>query len=228
MRVDGPPREAPGVECPYLPEKTFIQSYFFGENGDLDDAGFLLGAGWRRFGKFFFRPLCEGCQACLPVRIDTAHLKLTPSQARVWKKNTDVGFAVVPVVYQDEYFSLYREHSRTRFSKDPDPDDFRKSYFEPSVPGFLTEYRIDGELAGLGFCDEGADCLSSVYFVFADRFAHRSLGTYSVLRECQLAVERGRPWYNLGYWVQGNATMAYKGLFAPRQTMDWETGDWRP
>jgi arginine-tRNA-protein transferase len=67
-----------------------------------------------------------------------------------------------------------------------------------------------------------------VYFVYADRFADRSLGIYSVLRECELAQERGKSWYYLGYWVQGNATMAYKGRFQPRQTLDWETGNWTP
>ena len=65
-----------------------------------------------------------------------------------------------------------------------------------------------------------------MYFVFHQDFADRSLGIYSVLKECQLATQRGKRWYYLGYWVQGNATMAYKGKFGPRQVMDWSTGEW--
>ena len=227
MQADGAPRDAPGMECPYLPDRTFVQSFFFGAGASLEETGFLLGSGWRRFGNFFFRPRCPGCGACVPVRIDAPNLTMTPGQSRVWKKNSDVEFSVVPLEYREEYYALYREHSLGRFGKETDPDDFRRTFFDDAVPAFLTEYRIGGELAGLGFCDEGDDCLSSVYFVFADRFADRSLGTYSVLRECRLAAERGRRWYNLGYWVQGNQTMAYKGRFHPRQVMDWETGEWR-
>jgi arginine-tRNA-protein transferase len=133
---------------------------------------------------------------------------------------------VVPLEYRDEYYELYRDHSLHRFHKETTPEDFRSTFLDSAVPSFLTEYRVDGQLAALGFCDEGVDALSSVYFVFADEFAHRSLGIYSVLRECVLARDRGRDWYYLGYWVQGNATMAYKGRFQPREILNWESGDW--
>jgi len=226
MRIDGPPREAPAVECPYLPNRTFVQRYFFGFEANAVETAALLAAGWRRFGSFFFRPDCPGCRACLPVRLDAGALTPTASQRRVWKRNEDVEFSMAPLEYRDEYYELYRQHSLSRFDKQSDPDDFRQTFFEASVPAFLTEYRVDGRLAGLGFCDEGTDALSSVYFVFGDDFADRSLGTFSVLRECALAVDRGRRWYYLGYWVQGNATMAYKGRFLPRQVMDWDTTSW--
>lgn len=226
MRVDGPPRDAPATECPYLPERSFVQRYFFGIDAGSDETAALLAGGWRRFGSFFFQPHCPGCTACWPLRVDAATLTPTASQRRVWSRNADVTLTVVPLEYRDEYYELYAHHSRTRFEKDTDPEDFRQTFFTAAVPAFLTEYRIEGRLAGLGFCDEGDDALSSVYFVFHDDFADRSLGVYSVLRECALAVERGRKWYYLGYWVQGNATMAYKGRFAPRQTMDWSTGRW--
>lgn len=226
MRFDGPPRDAPPVECPYLPDQTFVQSYFFGVEADPDETATLQARGWRRFGEFFFRPHCPGCTACWPLRIEAAHLKPTASQRRVWARNADVALTVAPLEYSEEYYRLYENHSRVRFHKETDREDFQRTFFSPSVPAFVTEYRIGGTLAGLGFCDEGEDALSSVYFVFHEDFADRSLGTYSVLRECALAAERGRRWYYLGYWVQGNPTMAYKGRFLPRQVMDWETGRW--
>ena len=225
MRVDGQPRLAPPVECPYLPNRTFVQRYFFGDEADAAEFSALLETGWRRFGAFFFRPDCPGCQACIPVRL-AVPLRLTDSQRRVWRKNEDVEFEVADLEFRQEYYELYREHSLSRFGRETSPEDFRQSFFERAVPAFVTEYRIDGRLAGLGFCDEGQDALSSVYFVFSDAFSRRSLGVYSVLRECALAAERGLRWYYLGYWVQGNATMAYKGKFFPRQSMDWNTETW--
>jgi len=224
--TDGAPRKAPEAPCPYFPDRIFVQRYFFGLEASPDETSALLAAGWRRFGTFFFRPDCPGCQACVPVRLDAAGLELSPSQRRVWRLNQDVEAAVVPLEYREEYYELYRHHSQVRFGKETDADDFRTTFFEAAVPAFLTEYRLEGRLAALGFCDEGYDALSSVYFVFHNDFADRSLGIYSVLWECRLAAARGRRWYNLGYWVQDNATMAYKGKFHPRQLLNWNTDLW--
>jgi len=226
VRVDGPPRDAPGVDCPYLPGRTFVQRHFFGVEADLDEAAALQAAGWRRFGLFFFQPHCPGCQACRPVRVDAQALTPTASQRQVARRNHDVEVRVAPLEFRPEHWEVYANHSRVRFGQDPDLEDFRQTFYQAAVPAFVTEYRIGGRLAGLGFCDEGADTLSSVYFVFHEDFADRSLGTFSVLRECALAVERGRRWYHLGYWVEGNRTMAYKGRFAPRQTLDWNSQIW--
>jgi arginine-tRNA-protein transferase len=225
MRVDGEPRLAPPVECPYLPDRSFVQRYFFGDQTDAGEMSALLTTGWRRFGTFFFRPECPGCRACVPVRL-ALPLALTDSQKRVWRKNEDIEFSVAALEPKPEYYELYREHSLSRFGKQTDPEEFRTAFFEQAAPAFVTEYRFEGRLAGLGFCDRGDDALSSVYFVFGDEFASRSLGVYSVLRECVLAQEMGLKWYYLGYWVQGNATMAYKGKFFPRRLMDWDSGTW--
>lgn len=226
MRIDGPPRNAPAVDCPYLPGRRFIQNHFYGVDADPDETAALQAAGWRRFGHFFFRPQCKNCQSCVPLRIEADQFTPSDSQRQVMRRNADVEFRVSPLEFRDEYFEVYRDHSWNRFGNDADPDDFRETFFTPAVPAFVTEYRVNGTLAGLGFCDEGADGLSSVYFVFRSDFEKRSLGTFSVIRECALAVGRRKRWYYLGYWVDGNATMAYKARFFPRQTMDWQTGLW--
>jgi len=214
------------VPCPYLEDREFVQEYFFGAGADADETASLLEAGWRHFGSFFFRPRCVGCQACEPLRVDVRNLTPTASQRRVWNKNSDVEFKSVPSIYQPEYYAVYEEHSRLRFGKDSDEQDFQSTFFERAVPGFLTEYRVKGQLAALGFCDLSAVGLSSVYFVFRDEFADRSLGIFSVLKECELARQQGLAWYFLGFHVRGNATMAYKGRFHPRQILDWNTGKW--
>jgi arginine-tRNA-protein transferase len=226
VRIDGPPRLAAAVECPYLPDRQFTQQVFLGDQVAPDEFDALLSGGWRHFGNFFFRPACQGCQACRPLRVDVNALTPTDSQRRVWNKNQDVRFKVVPLEYRDEYFELYREHSEVRFQKPSDEQEFKSSFCEPAVPSFLTEYRLGGELAALGFCDESEHGISSVYFVFSQKFASRSLGIYSVLKECELARQRGLRWYYLGYWVTGNSTMAYKGKFSPRQVLDWNSGEW--
>lgn len=226
MRIDGSPRKAPPVDCPYLGGQTFVQEYFFGNELDEEEMGFLLSHAWRRFGSFFFRPRCPGCQACLPLRIPVKTLVLSESQRRVIKKNRDTDIAVRPLEFREEHFDIYQNHSRNRFHKEADLTDFRQTFYTPSAPAFVTEYRVKGRLAAVGYCDRGHDGLSSVYFVFHEDFKSLSLGIYSILRECRLAKELGLDYYYLGYWVQGNDIMRYKGQFAPHQIRDWESGQW--
>jgi arginine-tRNA-protein transferase len=227
IRIDAEPRRAEAVPCPYLSGESFVQRYFFAYSLSKSDLGYLLDKGWRHFSSFFFRPDCPSCQACEPVKIDAFQLKPSASQQRVLKKNADVEFCTVPLRYKDEYYRLWEHHSRVRFGTSQSPQDFERSFFTPVGEGFLTEYRLKGRLAGLGFCDLSDRGISSIYFVFHQDFASRSLGTFSVLRECQLARELNLPWYYLGYWIRQNPTMAYKGHFRPRQIFDWNSETWK-
>ncbi|OHD12738.1 MAG: hypothetical protein A2Z96_06520 [Spirochaetes bacterium GWB1_48_6] len=99
-------------------------------------------------------------------------------------------------------------------------------FFHPGVPAFMTTYRLEGKLIALGFLDESDQGLSSVYFIYGDSYQSRSLGTYSVLRECALVKEMGLAYYYLGYWVPGNSRMEYKHRFRPRELYKWNENLW--
>ena len=214
-------RLSPSEPCPYLPDRLATYEFFWAELAGAELLGQWLSEGWRHFGTYFFRPACESCQACWSLRVSAKHLLPTPSQRRLLKKNTDLEVRTVNATYQSEYYDLWAHHSQSRFQKDPSKEEFVASFFQPyqSEATFLTEYRYQNRLAGLGFADATPQGISSIYFVFHEDFSSRSLGIFSVLRECQLAADWDLGWYYLGFWVQGNATMAYKGRFFPRQIL---------
>lgn len=218
---------APPVACPYREGQTFTQEYFFAHGLDESEFDGYLSRGWRRFGLYFFRPRCEGCAACLPVRVSARELAATKSQRRVIRKNSQTRIKLRTLEYRDELFEIYRRHSRRFDEEERDARSFRETYFCPAVPAFQSEYYIGDQLAAVGFLDRGASGFSSVYFCYDPAFSGYSLGTYSVLAESFLAAESGLDWYYLGYYVADCSRMAYKGRFAPRELMDWEGEIWR-
>lgn len=214
------------AECPYLPGRVFVQEYFLAQGLNPQEWGELLDQGWRRFGTYFFRPRCPDCQACTPLRLPAQELHITPSLKKIQKKNSDVEFGYAPLEPTQELYDLYRDHGEFRFGESSDPEDFLKTFFPPGAPALLTTYRLNGELAAAGFLDVSDRGLSSVYFLYARKFASRSLGTWSVVRETQLVRDLGLRSYYLGYWVPGNDRMAYKHRFRSRELFDWKSEKW--
>ncbi len=226
MNLLSVPTRAEAVECPYLPDRQFIQEYFFATGLDDHEYGVLLASGWRHFGTFFFRPACDGCRQCIPIRIDADALEPTKSQRRVLKKGTGIQMEAVPPRATDEAWNVYKTHSRSQFNKEVIRDDFERIFFDPAVPALQTEYRLDNKLIGLGFLDVADKGFSSVYFSFNPEFSRYSPGILSILLESTLARLNMKKWYYLGFWVPGNDSMEYKARFLPHQLYDWEKEAW--
>lgn len=219
-------RIAAPVKCPYLPKRLFVQEYFLAEDVSEQELGLLLNAGWRHFGRFFFRPACLGCRCCVAIRIDASRLAPTSSQRRVLSRGRAVRVDVVSPSPTEEAWEVYRAHSRGQFDREANRKDFVHTFYEKAVPTLQSEYRFDGKLIGLGFLDIADEGISSVYFSFDPQWARYSPGVLSVFREAELVREAGKSWYYMGYWVSGCAAMSYKARYRPHQVLDWESGVW--
>lgn len=214
------------VTCPYLENKTFTQAYFFAGEVDHNEAEILFSTGWRKFGSFFFRPVCVQCRNCIPVRIPVENLVLSKSQKRLVRKNVSTEVKFESLEFDEEVFEIYKEHSGERFGKQVNRDEFINNFCTISCPSLLSKYYINGTLAAAGFLDISSQGLSSVYFVFRNQFQHFGLGNFSVLREAEQARSMGLKYYYLGYYVVDNRIMEYKTRFLPYETYNWNTEQW--
>jgi arginyl-tRNA--protein-N-Asp/Glu arginylyltransferase len=220
----------PGGPCPYLAGKT-ERKVFARLTGSLalplNEA--LTHSGFRRSQMIAYRPACEGCAACVSVRIVVDHFQPSRSQRRVGKRNTDLIRKEVPSEATREQFALLRTYLDSRHAGGGMSDmglfDYVAMVEETPVKTHIVEYRQpvagmeQGRLMACALSDVLRDGLSMVYSFFHPGEDARSLGTHMILDHVAAARARNLPYVYLGYWIGGSDKMDYKSRFRPLEAL---------
>lgn len=216
--------------CSYLPDRE--------ARSQVATPGFLITTavyselvrhGFRRSGTFTYRPHCDTCRQCVPVRVAVAGFAPTRSQRRSWKQHNNLEVTLHDLADKPEYFELYRRYQEARHRDggmdDDNPEQYRNFLLQSHIDTMLVEFREDGILRMLSVVDVLADGLSAVYTFYEPEVAHSSYGTFNVLWQIELCRKLQLPYLYLGYWIAGSRKMAYKSNFQPLQGL--QDGAWQ-
>ncbi len=195
----------------------------------------LWSAGWRHFGRQFFRyslSLSEtgDLQIIQPLRMELASFRPTKSQRRVIRHNVDADIRIVPAVVDAEREAIFLRHRERFVSNIPES---LHTFMPEEDPAHApcecvsVEVRTGSRLIAVSYLDVGETAVSSVYAMFEPDEAWRSPGTLTLIAEMQWAAAQGKRWLYPGYATVQPSHYDYKKSFRPMDYFDW-TGSWLP
>jgi leucyl-tRNA---protein transferase len=215
-------RPGPPFECPYLPHREARHLALRLEPLQPGLYHALMDLNFRRLGEVFYRPQCDGCDACRMIRLPVAEFRPSRAQRRCWKRNADLHVEIGAPRMSDEKQALYKRYLRARHDGQMDGSPAELHGFLYSSPTETLElgYSWQGRLIGVGIVDVEPAALSAVYCYFDPTLRARSLGVFNVLRLLDECRRRGLAHLYLGYYVRGCANMDYKARYRPCEILE--------
>jgi leucyl-tRNA---protein transferase len=217
--------------CSYLPG-TEARTQFIDPDTEKNTLLYqsLIDMGFRRSGSEIYRPDCQGCAACIPVRIPVERFSPRRSQRRVWNRHQSTLRATLhPAKFNQEHFELYCKYMDSRHPdgemSNPTAEDYRRFLIAPWCDTCFVEFRSDGRLLCVAVIDMLSRGISAVYTFFDPGMSELSPGVLAILWQINQANSLGLTWLYLGYWVQGCRKMEYKQSYRPVQL--YSEGVWK-
>lgn len=190
----------------------------------------LMHQGYRRSGRFVYRPQCEQCRACLSVRIKVDAFDPNRTQRRCWKKHRHLTVRQNKLYFDWKHFALYQRYQARRHADGVMTQDNHEQYqnflLQSHVNTSLISFHEPEHLRMVSIIDLLPEGISSVYTFYDPDIGQASFGTYNILWQIQLCRALKLKYLYLGYWIKEHHKMNYKANFQPLEVL--LDGRWLP
>ena len=222
-------------QCGYLPNRQ-AQSLIASPQRLIDASVYngLIAQGFRRSGKFAYRPHCESCQECIAVRLVLNEFAPKRYQKRAFKQHEHLNARLMPVGFHQSHFELYASYQALRHTEPainnltPQTDDaeqYRQFLCQSNIESLMIEFRdANNELKIVSVVDVVKDGVSAVYTFYNALDTKCSYGTFAIMWLSEWTKSLNLPYLYLGYWIKGSQKMAYKQQFSPQEKL--ADGEW--
>ena len=214
-------------KCSYLQGKEQTMHYRVFDNCSAESCQAFIERGYRRFGKMYFRPICDGCDECKSIKIDVANYTFSKSARRVMKKAKDLRVYIQKPSLSHEHLEIFDKYHLHMHSKKgweynkTSPEHYYNSFVNGDEDfGYEVLYFYEERLIGVDLIDILEDGISSIYFYYDPEFASYSLGKLSLYNQIKYAKNAGKKWIYLGYYVEDCPSLAYKAEYKPYLTLE--------
>jgi len=181
----------------------------------------LLANGFRRSGDTIYKPHCDQCKACVPIRVSVHDFIPSKSQKRLLGKSKPYTWLLKEKL-DDNWFELYSRYINARHLNGTMYPPKKKEFSQFSNCTWLnTQYLHLYENDSL-IAVAVTDILSnsaSAFYTFFDPDIKLSLGTLSVLLQIEYCQQQGKQWLYLGYQINECPAMNYKTRFQRHQKL---------
>jgi arginyl-tRNA--protein-N-Asp/Glu arginylyltransferase len=212
----------PEHDCSYLDAKIATTLFVDPDhNTSNDEYSELSALGFRRSGRHIYRPHCQDCNACIPLRIPVSGFKANRTQRKIYKKNQHLDVSICKPIFKQASFQLYDAYIRARHSDGdmypPDEEQFTSFLVNGRPEANFYEFRDEGKLVAIAVADRLKDGLSAIYTFFDPDFSHLSLGSYAILWLLNATLEQDLAYLYMGYWIKECQKMSYKTDYKPME-----------
>lgn len=212
--------------CSYLKDKKQSTHFKIIDACSSKQCEELIERGFRRFGKTFFRPICDHCDECKSIKIDVQNFTFSKSKRRVLNKADRFEVYIHKPTLTSQHLQLFEKyhqfmsqhrgwnHSQTN----------AQNYYNSFVSGYNDfGYEIlyfdDDRLIAVDLIDILESGISSIYFYYDPDYRNYNLGKLSLYNQVIFAKERNLSWIYLGYYVKECQSLAYKSHYTPYLTL---------